>query len=269
MKKLALCIVASTVLLSNFSLAKSFENKYFKDGYSFRLEGLSSIVSVNKSNTIATGQLLSDGAGNVIGNGSFRSSGITCVGSIAGTYKIEPNGFGLISTTISTKTPGCSSQQVNLEMVLSDQGVVVDVASSDNHDMVGKLTRHGKEKFNYGDLNGAYAMHLEGTSAIVSSEQSFTTILGVLAANGNGLIGGTGLLRSSGVVCHGIFSGTYVLLVNGTGSILTKFTPTDPGCYTRHVNLNIALYKKGNGVEISSSDNDYLTGSLGHQFPKK
>ena len=249
-------------------MAKSFDNQSFTEGYSFRLEGLSSIVSANKSNTIATGQLLADGAGNVMGNGSFRSSGITCASTITGTYKIEPNGFGLLSTTISSKTPGCSSQQLNLQMVLSDKGVVVDVANSESDDMIGRLTRQSKSIFKYGDLSGAYAMHLEGTSSIVSADQSFTTILGVLAADGNGRIGGTGLLRSSGVVCHGIFAGRYVLSENGKGTISTQFTPTDSGCDTRFVNLSMALYKKGNGVYISSSENDYLSGSLDRQFPK-
>ena len=268
MKKISLLLVVSTALLSNVTMAKSFENKSFKEGYAFHLSGLSSIVSVNKSNTIATGQLLADGAGNVTGSGNFRSSGITCAATITGTYQIQPNGLGSLTTTIDTKTPGCSSQQLNLAMVLSSNGSNIDVANSDNDDMIGTFSRQGKSGFKYSDLSGSYAMHLEGNSSIVSPDGAFTTILGVVAADGNGKIGGTGLLRSDGVVCNGIFSGTYFLPNNGKGTISTKFTPTDAGCNTRIVNLNMALYKNGNSVDISSSENDYLIGSLNRQFPK-
>ena len=266
-KKTVLLFSLSTVFFSNMAIA-SFDKQDLKGGYAFRFEGLSSIVSVNESDMVATGQVLSDGAGNVTGHGNFRSAGITCAGNIKGTYNLEPNGTGILSTIINTTTPGCSTIPLNFAMILSDKSAKIDVVNSDNSIMKGQLTRQEKSFFKHSDLSGVYAMNFSGNSSVVTSDSSYTTGMGTLGSDGNGKIGGAGTLRSAGVACKGIFSGIYHVENDGTGSIVTKFTTTDPGCTTRMMDFSVALFKKGNGAEISSSENDYMAGSLNRQVPK-
>jgi len=264
-------ILLSTLLVAcipNIASANSFNNYDVKGGYAFRLEGTSSIVLVDPTRTVATGQLLADGAGHISGHGSFRSAGLTCAATITGTYDIAPNGAGGLSSTMTSVTSGCTTEMFNLAVVLSDKGASVDGVSTGNDNLIGKFTRQGKVGFKLSDFSGSYAMRLAGTSTMVSAKPSLTVGVGILTTDGQGRLGGIGTMRSANVTCHGVFKGTYKVATDGAGSMTTLFTTSDPGCVTRAVDFNMALLQKGNGAEIASAENDYMAGSLHRQTPK-
>ncbi len=256
------------VSIFNMATVYAFSNQDFKGGYAFQLVGPSSIALESESRTVATGQLLSDGLGHVSGHGSFHSAGITCMSTITGNYNMRLNGIGLLTTTINSDTPGCVTKTLALVIILSEKGVRFDVVSTENNHMIGQLTRQDKTGFTPRDLSGSYAMHLSGASSVVNPNQSLTIGVGVLSADGAGKIAGIGTLRSAGVTCNGAFTGIYDLADDGTGTISTKFSTRDPGCFTSIINLSVAVFKKGNAAEIANSENDYLAGSLNRQFLK-
>lgn len=264
MKKIVFFMVVIHVLFLN-TTASAFNNSNFKGSYAFRLAGPSSIVLVNEPRTVATGILIADGKGKVTGHGSFRSAGISCIGKINGSYTIQADGTGSLASIIDTSTPGCFRSVLDLAIVLAKQGESFEVANTENDYMAGTFTRQNKTNFKQSDLKGGYALRLEGTSSIVRVNEPLTVGVGILNADGNGNITGKGTMRSAGVTCRGSFTGIYRLDPDGTGIIATNFVTSDPGCFTSVVDLSVALFNKGSGVEVANNENDYMAGSMNHQ----
>lgn len=256
-----------TILFFN-GTASAFSNNNFKGSYAFRLVGPSSIVLANEPRTVATGLLVADGKGKVIGHGSFRSAGITCMGKMTGSYNIKVDGTGILTSVISTSTPGCFTSVLDLAIVLSNQGESFEVANTENDYMSGTLTRQNKTNFKLNDLSGSYALRLEGPSSIVRTNEAQTVGVGLITSDGRGKITGNGTFRSAGATCHGSLTGSYRIDPDGTGIIATNFVTSDLGCFTSVVDLSVALFKKGNGVEVANNENDYMEGSLNRQILK-
>lgn len=243
----------------------AFNNANFKGPYAFGLVGPSSLVLANEPRTVATGFLLADGKGKVTGHGSFRSAGITCQGNISGKYNIKTDGTGILTSVISTSTPGCFTNVLDLAMVLANQGASFEVANIENDYMSGTFTRQEKTNFKLSYLQGAYALRLQGPSSIVRVNEPQTVGVGLIVADGRGKITGNGTFRSAGATCRGSFTGSYNVDVDGTGIIATNFTTSDPGCFTSVVDLSSALFKKGSGVAVANNENDYMEGTLTRQ----
>ena len=244
----------------------AFNNSNFKGNYALRLMGPSSLVTTAESMTVATGLINADGKGHVTGHGKFRSHGVTCDGTIKGTYIIQLNGTGTLSSIFNTSTPGCFNSVFDFSLALSNNGKSFELANTENDYMVGKLSRQDKINFKPSDLSGTYALSLQGTSSIVKANQAITVGTGVITADGHGGTTGTGTLRSAETTCHGNFSGNYVLNTDGTGTFATNFTTSSPGCFSSVVDMSIALFNKGNGVDLANIENDYLSGTLKRQI---
>lgn len=259
--------ITSALLISSFALsAHAFNNSNFKGGYAFRLTGPSSIVSANEPRTVASGVLNPDGKGSVIGHGKFRSGGITCDGNISGKYSINNDGTGLLSSVISTSTPGCITSVLDLALVLADNGKYFKVSSTENDYLSGSFIQQAKTKFSQNDFSGTYALQLEGPSSIVRANEPQTVGVGLINANGSGRITGTGTMRSAGATCIGTFTGNYNIKSDGSGILTSNFITSSPGCFSSVVNLGIALFQKGNGVAAANTDNDYMQGTLNRQI---
>jgi len=245
--------------------ANAFDNTYFKGPYAFRFSGLSSIVLANEPRTVATGMLNADGNGHVTGHGSFRSAGITCLGTIIGGYHINQDGTGVLNSILSTTTPGCFNIAFDTAIVLWNGGEVFELANTENDYLIGTLTKQHKSNFKLKDFNGNYAFHFEGPSSVVRASEPQTVGVGLLTADGKGNISGNGNLRSYGVNCPGNFSGNYSVQPDGTGAINTNFYTSHPGCFNTVVDMSMALFQSGNGAEVASYENDSLEGTLNHQ----
>lgn len=258
----------STALILSTGMAHAFNNHDFKGGYAFKFNGPSSIVLAHESLTVATGQMFADGSGHVTGRGRFRSAGVTCEGTITGSYNILLNGTGSLSSVMDTSTPGCFTTAFDLAMVLSNKGERFDVMSTEHDDLVGQLTQQDKINFKPTDFKGAYALSFSGTSTMVSAEQALTIGVGVLTSEGKGKVSGMGTIRSSGVTCHGVFKGIYHVSADGIGDMSTHFTTKDPGCLSTVLDLSMAMFKHGGGAHLASVDNDHMVGSLHRQVIK-
>jgi hypothetical protein len=123
------------------SIAYAFNNSTFKGNYGFRFSGLSSYVLAHESETVATGVINADGKGHISGHGSFRTAGITCIGTISGIYNVNGDGTGIISSVFNTNTPGCFNGVLDLSMVIFNQGNGVEVANTENDYLSGTLHR--------------------------------------------------------------------------------------------------------------------------------
>lgn len=265
MKRNFQLFIAGVLSLSAMN-ASAFNNSYFKGTYAFRLSGDSSIVKAGEARTVSAGVLTADGKGHLFGHGTFRSAGITCVGSIKGAYTVNTDGTGSISSVVATGTPGCFPSVLDLAIVLHDDGDNFEAANVENDYMSGTLSRQRQTKFTNNDLKGAYALRIFGTSSIVRVNESQTVGVGLLNADGHGNVTGSGMLRSAGISCRGTFSGIYTITADGTGVLATNFNTSTPGCFTSVMDFTIALFNKGNGAEIANSENDYLAGSLHAQI---
>ncbi len=265
MKRIISFFTALTLFTFAASTAHAFNNTSFKGSYAFCFVGPSSLVLANEPRTVATGVLVADGNGHLTGHGLFRSAGVSCVGNISGGYNINLDGTGTLSSAIHTTTPGCFTSVLDLAIVLANQGNIIKAANTENDYMSGTLTRQTKTKFSLSDLRGTYALALAGPSSVVVANESETVGVGILSADGKGHVKGSGTLRSRGVTCRGTYSGNYTLANDGTGSLATNFVTSTPGCFTSVVDLAIALFGSGNGVEVANSENDYMAGSLHRQ----
>lgn len=241
--------------------ATPFSNATFKGNYAYLLTGLSSIVLANESNAVATGIITADGNGGVNGSGSIRSANVTCIVQITGTYSINANGSGNISSIANTNTPGCVSGVLDLNLVVANNGQVIAVASAENDYMSGTLTRQGKSKFSLKDISGSYSLNLQGPSSIVNATSPYTVGLALLSADGQGNLIGSGNFRSYGVNCLGTIAGGIQLNSNGSGNINLNFSSTSPWCAAEVVNLSIALINANNGV-VANSENDLMHGTI-------
>jgi len=67
------------------------------------------------------GVIFIDGNGNFKGNQSYNDNGTVCNGTVAGTYKVGPNGNGSATATFSPATgSACSGSTGNVNLVVSD-----------------------------------------------------------------------------------------------------------------------------------------------------
>jgi hypothetical protein len=117
-----------------------FNLKDFSGNYALQLQGDSALVSQAPAYTVGLLNLSADGKGNLSGNGMFRSSGLTCPGTVSGTNQITPDGTGVIDLQFVTNEPNCNSLTVNLSLALAsaNYGVVANYA---NDMMAGTLQR--------------------------------------------------------------------------------------------------------------------------------
>ncbi len=75
-----------------------------------------------------TGVYLADAAGHLTGEETTNTNGQVCSGKLAGTYAVNPNGTGAVSTIFTATTPGCSDISLQQSMVILDSGRIVHVA---------------------------------------------------------------------------------------------------------------------------------------------
>lgn len=267
-KNFLVCSLLGGLLFLMNTGAQAFNNSNFKGNYAFRLLGPSSLVSANEPLTVSTGIVVADGNGHVTGHGSFRSAGVTCKGTIVGNYNIKADGTGVLSSTINTSTSGCTTSVLDLALVLSNQGVSLEAANTENDYLSGTFTRQNKMSFKQSDFSGSYALRLVGPSSLAKANEPLTVGVAQITSDGKRKVTGYGTLRSAGATCHGSFTGIYLLNMDGTGSISSNFASSDPGCFPMVVDLSVALFNKGNGAEVASSENDYLAGTLKRQILK-
>lgn len=119
---------------SNFNL------KDISGAYSLNLQGPSAIVNATAPYTVGLALVSADGQGNLIGSGNFRSYGVNCLGTLAGSMQINPNGTGAVNLNFSSSSPWCASEVINLSIALisANSGVVANTA---NDLMYGAITR--------------------------------------------------------------------------------------------------------------------------------
>lgn len=129
------------LLLFSVNTFAAYNNGSFKGSFSFRLTGTSSIVLANQATTVATGIIIADGKGGVTGHGSFRTAGITCIGTIKGIYHIDADGTGFLASNLSTSTPGCFTSVLDVAIVLADSGNRFEVSNNENDYLAGTLIR--------------------------------------------------------------------------------------------------------------------------------
>jgi hypothetical protein len=251
----------SSLMLSRTTQVYAFDNSNFKGDYAFQLVGPSSFEQANQPNTVATGVMFADGKGHIAGHGTFRTGGIACIIHISGGYVVASDGIGWISTIGSTSTPGCFTNVLDLELVLSNNGQTLDVANNENDYMSGQLVRQTKNKFTIADLVGKYAYRLQGPSSVVRTFEPLTVGVGTFTFDGHGNTAGKGMLRSYGVTCRGTFVGNYKIDSDGTGLINTNFITNTPGCFSSVVDLSLAL-ESDNTAVVANYENDMMWGSV-------
>lgn len=115
---------------SNLSLRSTFAGG-FDDG--FFLSG-TTILAHNGIQTLAF-----DGNGNITGTETFNilstAGQLTCVGTVAGTYSLGPDGDGTLTLTFTSNPsqPGCpASSTVNGSFVVSDNVRGMDIVTTGN-----------------------------------------------------------------------------------------------------------------------------------------
>lgn len=119
--------------------------------------------------------------------------------------------------------------------------------------------------FNNATFKGNYVYLLTGLSSIVLANESNAVATGILTADGNGSINGTGSIRSANVTCVVQINGTYTVNVNGSGNINSTASTTTPGCVSGVLDLNLVVANSGQIIAVASAENDYLSGSLTRQ----
>jgi hypothetical protein len=263
-KNIMLAFSLSSLIFA--STVYGYSNANFNGGYAFRLSGSSSYVVSSQRITVAAGVLKADGKGRVTGRGKFRSGGVTCDGVItSGNYRINADGTGVLTSTLSTNTPGCVTGVLDLALVLSSNGRYFSVANFENDYLAGLFIKQDKNNYTNNDFKGNYSLQLEGTSSIVRANQAATVGVGLVTADGNGNIKGSAKMRTAGITCVGTLIGRYRVDAGGYGVFTSVFTTSTPGCFTSVLDLTIGLHHRGSGATAANFENDYMHGNFYRQ----
>jgi hypothetical protein len=119
--------------------------------------------------------------------------------------------------------------------------------------------------FNNSNFKGSYSFRFSGSSSYVLAHEADTVATGIINADGKGHITGHGTFRTAGISCIGNIVGTYNVITDGTGIISSIFNTVTPGCFRGVLDLSMAIFNNGNGVEVANIENDYLSGTLHRQ----
>ena len=86
----------------------SFTTADLQGTYALSISGSSSLVSAKQlARTIGVAIMTADGHGNISGETTVNSAGLTCNGTLTGTYSVEPNGLGTVHYSGASSTLGC------------------------------------------------------------------------------------------------------------------------------------------------------------------
>ena len=119
--------------------------------------------------------------------------------------------------------------------------------------------------YNNTNFRGSYGFRVSGMSSFIVANEAVTVGTGIIIADGKGKVTGHGTFRTGGIRCEGTIEGLYQVNADGTGFLATVFAPTTPGCYRAAFDSDMVLINNGNSFEISSMENDYLSGTLTKQ----
>lgn len=77
-----------------------------------------------------TGVYRADGAGGLTGEETTNADGQVCTGTLAGTYRVNPDGTGTDSVTFTPTTAGCSVIKFQQSLVITDARQIVRVSNT-------------------------------------------------------------------------------------------------------------------------------------------
>jgi hypothetical protein len=82
---------------------------------------------------LGTGIFVADGAGNLTGHETYTLVSTPCEAAIKGTYKVNPDGSGIDTITVTPSTPGCTggSYTQSLAIGRSNQLVLLSNTNGD------------------------------------------------------------------------------------------------------------------------------------------
>ncbi len=147
-----------------------------------------------------------DGAGNFTGTDTLNNAGTVSSGVVSGTYTVAADGTLTISPTgSSTITGGLSADGNTLLTSQTNAGVSPEV-------LVG--IKHGQANFSNGNLKGTYEVVIYDDISVGDNGSLLT-----LTFNGAGVVTGTGVQNSGGLVSSVAVSGTYTVAAEGTLTI--------------------------------------------------
>jgi hypothetical protein len=90
-----------------------------------------SVFASNPTGVLSgTGVYSVDGNGHLKGNETFNENGVTCSGSLSGTYTVNPDGTGTTSVTFTPTTQGCTAINFTQSLVIVDSGKIVKVSDT-------------------------------------------------------------------------------------------------------------------------------------------
>src|SRR6266404_5906613 len=147
-----------------------------------------------------------DGAGNFSGTLVVNGGGNVGSGAVSGTYTVAADGTLNISPArTSTITGGLSADGNTLLTSQTNAGVSPEV-------LVG--IKHGQANFSNGNLKGTYEVVIYDDISVGDNGSLLT-----LTFNGAGVVTGTGVQNSGGLVSSVAVSGTYTVAAEGTLTI--------------------------------------------------
>jgi len=157
------------------------------------------------------GKLVSDGQGNVSGHSTAGVNGAFGNYSLTGTYAVQGNCTGSMTLTVNSS----ATSTLAFEVVRGGDDILISF-SGNGGVAVGQAYRAatGSAPCTTGSLAGSYGFLLSGVYGGLFSEE------GQVTSDGNGNLGVTSVVNSSGTVLQVAGSGTYSLSADCSGTAL-------------------------------------------------
>jgi hypothetical protein len=116
----AAAAILATAVIGNSAWADGFSVSSLIGYYAVDFGGRDLTVSP-ASGLNGGGVIFVDGQGNFKGNETYNDNGTVCNGTVAGTYKVGPNGNGVATVTFTpAASSACSSSTGNANLVVTD-----------------------------------------------------------------------------------------------------------------------------------------------------